>query len=52
MRKPDDGTQEWRDFQPVLDPKSTTKKFRAALKRAEEQVKERAGKKGDKPPAL
>ena len=49
MKEPELHTQEWRDFQPVLYPESTTEKFRSAIKRAEEQVKERARKNGDKP---
>ncbi len=44
MKKPKLHTQEWRDFQPVPDPESTTERFRAALKRAEERVKQKAGK--------
>lgn len=44
MKKPELHTQEWRDFQPVLDPEGKIEKFKAELKRAEERVKEKRTK--------
>ena len=44
MKKPKLHTQEWRDFQPVPDPESTTQRFRAAMKRAVERVKQKGRK--------
>jgi hypothetical protein len=38
MEKPRLHDQEWRDSQPVLDPKSNAEKFKAALKRAKVRV--------------
>lgn len=37
-------TQEWRDFQPVPDAESSPQRFKAALTRAEERVKQKGRK--------
>lgn len=51
MKKHELHDQEWRDFQPVLDPDSSVEDFRVALERAKERVKERVKEQQERKPA-